>query len=142
MKATVVPNRNAMMLDIATAVAVAAQAEWVATAVHSGDHAIYPDCRPEFVEAYEAMALVANEGFIHPQFKVLTPFLYQTKADIARTGSHLGVDWLDTWSCYKGGEIHCGSCSTCFERREAMDLAGIEDPTPYLATPVYSAPEA
>jgi 7-cyano-7-deazaguanine synthase len=131
MRATVVPNRNAMLLDLATAIAVAAGAECVATGVHAGDHAIYPDCRPEFIHAYEAMAVVANEGFAVPGFYVRAPFLGITKADIARIGERLGVPWADTWSCYKGGETHCGTCGTCVERVEAFELAGVADPTTY-----------
>lgn len=140
MRITVVPNRNALMLDVAVAVAVAKGARFVGTAVHAGDHAVYPDCRPEFIQSFERTALLANEGFIADHFHIAAPFIDQTKADIARMGNSLGVDWTRTWSCYKGGEVHCGSCSTCFERREAFQLAGVTDPTEYLATPHYEAP--
>lgn len=132
MRSTVVPNRNAMMLDVAVAVAVAAGAEGVATGVHAGDHAIYPDCRPEFIAAYQWMALVANEGFYVEGFCVYAPFVNITKADIARIGSDLGVPFIDTWSCYEGGAYHCGMCGTCVERREAFTLAHVSDPTVYL----------
>lgn len=131
MRATVVPNRNAMLLDLATAVAVAQGAEAVATGVHAGDHAVYPDCRPEFIAAYETMARIANEGFAVKGFAVLAPFVYRTKADIAAEGEKLGVPWADTWSCYKGGAVHCGTCGTCVERIEAFQLAGVSDPTVY-----------
>jgi 7-cyano-7-deazaguanine synthase len=134
MKATVVPNRNAIMLSVATGVAVAKGAIAVATGVHAGDHAIYPDCRPEFIAAFEAMALIANEGFIHPDFVLAAPFVHKTKADIARLGNELGVPWELTWSCYEGGDVHCGLCSTCVERREAFDLADVTDPTTYADT--------
>lgn len=131
MRATVVPNRNATMLSIAVAVAVARGAVAVATGVHAGDHAIYPDCRPAFIESFEHMALIANEGFIEPEFRVLAPFVGITKAAIASTGEDLGVPWDDTWSCYIGGDVHCGRCGTCVERREAFALAGVYDPTTY-----------
>lgn len=131
MRATVVPNRNAMLLDVATAVAVAAGARAVATGVHAGDHAIYPDCRPAFIGAYETMARIANEGFAVPDFHVLAPFVTISKADICAIGDELGVPWADTWSCYKGGDRHCGTCGTCVERIEAFDLAEVHDPTGY-----------
>jgi 7-cyano-7-deazaguanine synthase len=131
MKVTVVPNRNAVMLSLATAIAVSERAGAVAIAVHSGDHYIYPDCRPEFLDAFTHMARVANEGFIDPGFRVLAPFLTASKADIVRTGARLGVPFDQTWSCYVGGDKHCGRCGTCTERKEAFDMAGIEDPTVY-----------
>jgi 7-cyano-7-deazaguanine synthase len=131
MRATVVPNRNAMMLDVATAIAVARKAAGVWTGVHAGDHAIYPDCRPEFIAAYDVMARLANEGFADPEFHVYAPFVHMTKADIAALGAELGVPFGDTWSCYQGGAVHCGRCGTCVERREAFDLAGVPDPTLY-----------
>lgn len=140
MRQTVVPNRNAIMLNIAAGLAITVEAHNIATGVHAGDHYIYPDCRPEFVETIDAMLKVANEGFCHPQFSVLAPFVNITKGDICGIGHRLNVPWLDTWSCYKGGETHCGSCGTCFERREAFAEAGVEDPTPYLATPHYDDP--
>lgn len=133
MRQTVVPNRNAMMLDVAVAAAVAMGAEAVATGVHAGDHAVYPDCRPEFIEAFQAMARIANEGFAVPRFAVLAPFLSNSKAEIAALGHQLGVPWADTWSCYKGGRVHCGTCGTCVERREAFVLAKVPDPTSYQA---------
>lgn len=140
MKQTVVPNRNAIMLNIAAGLAVSIGAQHIATGVHGGDHYIYPDCRPAFIKTVDAMLCVANEGFADPSFSVLAPFLHWTKADIAYIGAQLGVDWNTTWSCYKGGEIHCGACGTCFERREAFTDAGITDPTNYLTTPNYDDP--
>lgn len=131
MAATVVPNRNAIMLSVAVGVAVARDADAVATAVHAGDHAIYPDCRPAFIDAIEHEALVANEGFIHEGFRVLAPFLHLTKAEIVRRGDALGVPFGETWSCYVGDDVHCGRCGTCVERREAFELAGVVDPTTY-----------
>lgn len=140
MAATVVPNRNMIMLSIAGAVAVAEEAGAVAIGVHSGDHFIYPDCRPAFIEAAQAALVVGNEGFVAPNFRILAPFLDRTKADIVTIGHGLRVPWTDTWSCYKGGTVHCGACGTCFERREAFKLAGVTDPTRYEATPEYVAP--
>ncbi|MHA1598859.1 MAG: 7-cyano-7-deazaguanine synthase QueC [Alphaproteobacteria bacterium] len=129
MQATIVPNRNAIMLSIAFGIACADNASAVAAAVHAGDHYIYPDCRPEFVEAFQAMQNRALEG--QWRVELLTPFLTMSKADITRIGADLGVAFEDTWSCYKGGEIHCGRCGTCVERQEAFHLAGVPDPTTY-----------
>lgn len=131
MKITVVPNRNAMMINIATARAVAIGAEAVVVGVHSGDHAVYPDCREEFIGLQEATLHVANEGFIKPNFQLVAPFLNMTKAEIASLGDQLVVPWHMTWTCYKGGDIHCGRCSTCVERLEAFHLAGVADETEY-----------
>ena len=131
MRATVVPNRNAILLSVATGVAVAAGADAVAFGAHGGDHPIYPDCRPAFVRAFETLARVANEGFVDDDFAVLAPFLEKTKADIVAEGARLGVPFADTWSCYRGHELHCGTCGTCVERREAFDVAGVPDPTVY-----------
>lgn len=136
MASTVVPNRNAILLSIAVGVAVARGAAAVATAVHAGDHAIYPDCRPEFIDAIEHEARVANEGFIAEDFRVLAPFLHLAKDEIVRRGAALRVPFADTWSCYLGGELHCGRCGTCVERREAFDLAGVPDPTSYAKVAV------
>ncbi|MAJ64916.1 MAG: 7-cyano-7-deazaguanine synthase QueC [Alphaproteobacteria bacterium] len=133
MRITVVPNRNAIMLSIAFGVASARGAEAVATAVHGGDHFIYPDCRPDFIEAFQTMQDHALEGM--GRIRLYTPFVHRTKGDIAAEGLKLGVDFTRTWSCYKGGDIHCGRCGTCVERREAFHLAGGIDPT------VYADPE-
>ena len=129
MRVTVVPNRNAIMLAVAFGVAAADGAEAVAAAVHGGDHFIYPDCRPAFVEAFEAMQRQALDGLARIAF--LAPFLRMSKADIVREGARLGVPFAETWSCYKGGARHCGRCGTCVERREAFHLAGVDDPTRY-----------
>jgi 7-cyano-7-deazaguanine synthase len=131
MRATVVANRNAIFVSLAVGVAVAEGAGAVGLGVHAGDHPIYPDCRPEFVAGAERLALVANEGFISEGFRLLTPFLNWSKADIVRRGAGLGVPFADTWSCYRGESRHCGRCGTCVERREAFELAGIPDPTEY-----------
>ena len=140
MKVTVVPNRNAIMINVATALAVSESYSFVATGVHGGDHFIYPDCRPEFIESQTETLKLANAGFIATEFDVLAPFVNISKADIVTIGDAIGVPWLETWSCYKGGDIHCGSCGTCFERREAFELANVGDPTPYTSTPSFSDP--
>lgn len=133
MRATVVPNRNAIMLSIACALAATCRAEAVALGVHAGDHPIYPDCRPAFVHAFEAMVGLAMEGIATLQ--ILAPLISMTKLDIVRLGNELGVPFESTWSCYKGGDRHCGTCGTCYERREAFLLAGVPDPTIYGAEP-------
>ncbi len=129
MKQTIVPNRNAIMLAIAFGIAPAHDYNAIAIAIHSGDHFIYPDCRPEFAELFDRMEQKAMEGVAN--VKLLTPFVTITKAGIAHHADVLKVPIADTWSCYKGGEIHCGRCGTCVERREAFALAKVEDPTVY-----------
>ena len=129
MKVTVVPNRNAIMLAIAFGVAAAKGADAVATAVHGGDHFIYPDCRPAFTEAFEAMQKAALDGYA--DIRLYTPFVYVPKSDIVTEGAAHGTPFEETWSCYKGGAVHCGRCGTCVERREAFAIAGVEDPTVY-----------
>jgi 7-cyano-7-deazaguanine synthase len=129
MRSTVVPNRNPIMLSIAFGIACAMGVGRVAAAVHSGDHFIYPDCRPAFVDAFAAMQRAALDGFAPVTLE--TPFLHWSKADIVREGLRLGVPFGETWSCYKGEVRHCGRCGTCVERREAFHLAHVPDPTPY-----------
>jgi 7-cyano-7-deazaguanine synthase len=131
MKQTVVPFRNAILLAIATGYAESIGAQGLVIAAHGGDHAIYPDCREPFMQAMgQAMA----EG-TYAKIELLRPFIATDKAGIARLGTQLGIDYATTWSCYKGGERHCGTCGTCVERREAFLLAGLADPTDYLQTP-------
>ncbi|MGY9049289.1 MAG: 7-cyano-7-deazaguanine synthase QueC [Rhodobacterales bacterium] len=129
MRITVVPNRNAIMLAVAFGVAAARGDEAVATAVHGGDHFIYPDCRPAFTEAFEAMQKFALDGYA--DVSLYTPFVNRTKADIVTAGTLHNTPFAETWSCYKGGTQHCGRCGTCVERREAFDLADVVDPTTY-----------
>ena len=129
MRATVVPNRNAMMIACATAYAVAHGHKHVVFGAHSGDHYVYPDCRPEFVQRMNLAMVAANAGMA--EVYVVAPFLEMTKADIARLGSDLAAPMGLSWSCYKGRELHCGTCGTCTERREAFALAGVADPTDY-----------
>jgi len=126
MRATIVPNRNPIMLTIAYGIAAADDADFVAAAVHGGDHFIYPDCRPEFIKAFAAMQDLALDGVW--RVGLLTPFVDKSKAEIVTIGAGLNVPFERTWSCYRGGEVHCG---TCTERREAFALAGVADPTDY-----------
>jgi 7-cyano-7-deazaguanine synthase len=131
MKQTVVPFRNGIMLAIAAGYAESIDAEALVIAAHSGDHAIYPDCREPFMQA---MATAMGEG-TYARIQLLRPFIAMDKAGIAKRGAELGVDFGNTWSCYKGGEVHCGVCGTCVERREAFILANLPDPTVYAETP-------
>lgn len=127
MKSTVVPFRNGIMLAIACGLAESNGLTKVMIANHAGDHAIYPDCTPSFVEAMgAAMKAGSYEGIT-----LCAPYTSITKADIARRGKALGIDYSETWSCYKGGERHCGRCGTCTERQEALREAGIADTTLY-----------
>ena len=127
MKSTVVPFRNGIMLSIAAGVAESNGLKYVMMANHGGDHTIYPDCRPEFVSAMSEATRLGT----YPGIEVLAPYTGITKSDIARHGKALGIDYAETWSCYKGGEHHCGKCGTCRERVEALADAGIEDHTVY-----------
>ncbi|GCE23209.1 7-cyano-7-deazaguanine synthase QueC [Dictyobacter kobayashii] len=131
MAITVVPNRNAIMLSIAYGIAVSEEAEVVAIGAHGGDHYIYPDCRPDFISSFEAMQKQAVEGFGNAKLHLAAPFLHIGKHQIVSLGDKLGVQFADTWSCYKGGAKHCGTCGTCVERKEAFELSGVPDPTPY-----------
>ena len=127
MKRTVVPFRNGIMLAAATGFAESAGAEGLVIAAHTGDHTIYPDCREDFMRAMgDAMRLGTDAGV-----QLLRPFIAMNKGQIAAEGARLGVDFARTWSCYKGGEVHCGKCGTCVERREAFQQAGLADPTTY-----------
>lgn len=128
MKSTVVPFRNGIMLSIAAGIAESNGLKKVLIANHGGDHAIYPDCRPEFISAMSA----ATKAGTYVDVEVVGPYTSITKSDIARRGKELGIDYTETWSCYKGGEHHCGKCGTCVERKEALADAGIEDKTIYM----------
>jgi 7-cyano-7-deazaguanine synthase len=131
MALTVVPNRNAIMLSIAYAVAVTERATLVAAGVHAGDHFIYPDCRPDFIAAFDAMQRLAVEGFGEPNLRLEAPFMHLGKHQIVTLGTALGVSYADTWSCYKGDARHCGRCGTCVERKHAFRDAHVGDPTEY-----------
>ena len=127
MKSTVVPFRNGIMLAIAAGIAESNGLDHVMIANHGGDHAIYPDCRPEFISAMSSATSAGSYNGV----TVIAPYTSITKGDIARRGKELGIDYTETWSCYKGGDKHCGKCGTCVERKEALRDAGIEDFTEY-----------
>ena len=129
MRSTVVPFRNGIMLSIAAGLAESSGLKHVMMANHGGDHAIYPDCRPEFVDAMDK----AIQAGTYDGVTLVTPYTQITKADIARRGALLGIDYGKTWSCYRGGDKHCGTCGTCRERKEAFREAGIDDKTEYEA---------
>ena len=135
MKRTVVPFRNGIMLAIACGLAESCGADALVIAAHSGDHAIYPDCREPFMQA---MADAMKHG-TYAGIELLRPFIDCDKTEIVRRGAALGIDYAHTWSCYKGGDIHCGKCGTCVERREAFSQAGVADPTVYESTPPLPA---
>ncbi len=127
MKSTVVPFRNGIMLAIAAGLAESRGLNYIMIANHAGDHAIYPDCRATFIDAMnEATAYGTYNGV-----RIFAPYTGITKGEIAVRGKNLGIDYRETWSCYKGGEKHCGKCGTCVERKEALAYAGIDDPTEY-----------
>ncbi len=127
MKSTVVPFRNGIMLAAAAGLAESRGLKAVMIANHAGDHALYPDCRESFIKA---MGRAIAEG-TYDDIELRAPYTLLTKGQIALRGKCLGVDYTTTYSCYKGGEKHCGRCGTCIERRQALAEAGIEDLTPY-----------
>jgi 7-cyano-7-deazaguanine synthase len=127
MKSTVVPFRNGIMLSIAIGIAESHNLKKVLIANHAGDHTIYPDCRPEFITAINKASIAGT----YVNVEVSAPYTNITKGEIAVIGKKLGIDYTETWSCYKGGEKHCGKCGTCRERIEALEYAGIEDHTEY-----------
>lgn len=127
MLSTVVPFRNGIMLSIAAGIAESHGLKRLLIANHGGDHAIYPDCRPEFINAINA----ATQAGTYIKVEVSAPYTNSSKADIVRRGIQLGINYAETWSCYKGGNTHCGKCGTCVERHEAFILAGVSDPTIY-----------
>jgi 7-cyano-7-deazaguanine synthase len=132
MKQTVVPNRNMIMLAVAGGWAISRRADRVAYAAHTGDHTIYPDCRPEFALAMDHALGLADWH----RMTLHCPYLTLSKAQIVARGAELRVDFAATWSCYEGGDLHCGRCGTCYERREAFQLAGVPDPTKYRTATV------
>ena len=127
MKSTVVPFRNGIMLAIAVGMAESNGLKRVLIANHGGDHAIYPDCRPDFIAAIDSAAKAGT----YVNVSVVAPYTNISKTDIAKRGKALGIDYAETWSCYKGGDTHCGKCGTCVERKEALADAGIKDNTAY-----------
>ena len=127
MRQTVVPFRNGIMLAAAGGLAESIGAEGLVIAAHSGDHAIYPDCREDFMRAMGDALRLGTYAAV----QLLRPFIALSKGQIVLEGAKLGVDFARTWSCYVGGDIHCGKCGTCVERREAFLVAGLPDPTIY-----------
>ena len=117
MRSTVVPFRNGIMLAIAAGLAESNDLDTVLIANHGGDHAIYPDCRPNFIEAFDEAARAGTYNGV----RILSPYCNITKRDIALKGKAMGIDYSRTYSCYKGGEKHCGRCGTCTERKEALE---------------------
>lgn len=127
MTSTVVPNRNMILLSLAIGYAVSIQASQVYYGAHSGDHEIYPDCRPEFVEAMNQVSQIAN----YQAVEIHSPYLLQNKADILADGLRLGLDYSQTWTCYNGRAKACGQCSACRERLAAFASHGLTDPLEY-----------
>jgi 7-cyano-7-deazaguanine synthase len=128
MKQTVVPNRNAIMITIASAIAQSHNIDNIALGVHAGDHPIYPDCRKEFINSIQTTMRLSLDN---KKFTIHTPFIDLKKVDILRIGLALNVAYSQTWSCYKGGQFACGVCGTCVERLEAFKLLDLEDPLQY-----------
>lgn len=127
MQSTVVPNRNMILLSLAIGYAVSIHAEAVYYGAHSGDHFIYPDCRPEFVEKMNSVSLIANYEPVH----IEVPFLHNNKAEILAAGLAMGLDYANTWTCYNGRDKACGKCGACVERLEAFAANQQTDPLPY-----------
>jgi len=127
MKSTVVPNRNMILLSLAIAYAVSIKAESVYYGAHGGDHAIYPDCRPEFIEKMAAVSKVAN----YEDIDIIAPFQNINKTEILNKGIAMGLDYAKTWTCYNGREKACGKCGACQERLEAFSENGLNDPIAY-----------
>ncbi len=127
MKSTVVPNRNMVLISLAVAYAVSVGAEQVYYGAHSGDHAIYPDCRPEFVEKMNDVCKIAN----YESVEIFSPYLKVSKTAILTDGINMGLDYTDTWTCYNGREKACGKCGACEERLEAFTDNNTIDPIPY-----------
>jgi len=128
-KLTVVPNRNAIMINLAAAYAITNEIENIWYAAHWNDRSIYPDCRWEYVHVQDLAIKLGNDN---PKLELHAPFVHKTKADIVRIGIVLGVPFENTWSCYKGLKKACGKCGTCVERLEAFALCGIKDPIEYM----------
>jgi len=124
---TLVPNRNMVLLSVAISWAIATGSRAVAFGAHAGDSASYPDCRPAFADAMDAAARICHD----PPVRVLAPFAAWSKAQIVRRGAELAVPFAETWSCYRGGAVHCGECGTCLDRKGAFRGADVPDPTEY-----------
>lgn len=131
MRQTVVPFRNGIMISIGTGLAESIGAKRIVIAAHAGDHSLYPDCREKFMASIGGAMKLGT----YAQIELVRPYIKMTKAQIITRGRRLGVDFARTWSCYKGGKLHCGKCGTCTERRQAFAAAGIPDPTIYRSSP-------
>ncbi|SEA43596.1 7-cyano-7-deazaguanine synthase [Alkalimonas amylolytica] len=127
MKSTIVPNRNMILISLAVGYADSIKAKAVYYGAHSGDHFIYPDCRPEFVEKMNAVCQIAN----YDPIDIVSPYLHESKIEILRDGLAMGLDYSKTWTCYNGRELACGKCGACQERLEAFALNKAKDPLPY-----------
>tara|TARA_B100001093_G_scaffold242919_1_gene232723 strand:- start:452 stop:1108 length:657 start_codon:yes stop_codon:yes gene_type:complete len=127
MKATVVPNRNMILLALAAGYALSVDFDTIAYAAHAGDHTIYPDCRPAFADAMETALSLAD----WKNLDLHRPFVNLSKADLVKKGMELGAPLHLSWSCYAGRKLHCGKCGTCVERKEAFAIAKVPDPTEY-----------
>ncbi|MDI5933360.1 7-cyano-7-deazaguanine synthase QueC [Halomonas kalidii] len=138
LSATVVPNRNMILLSLAIAKAVNIGAGRVDYGAHGGDHVLYPDCRPEFVEAMNAVAGIANFAPV----EIHAPYLRASKAEILADGLAMGLDYADTWTCYRGEELACGRCGSCRERLAAFAAHGAKDPLGYLERPDAAADDS
>lgn len=128
LQATIVPNRNAIFLSVAIGYAVSLGAENVFFGAHFSDRGVYPDCRGEFVEAFESAERLATDN---PGLSIKAPFVDTDKSEIVKLAHVLGVPFKETWTCYKGGALHCGTCSSCRERKRAFSESGVPDPTEY-----------
>ncbi len=131
MESTVVPNRNSMMLTMAWTIACVEKANALVYGAHGGDHYIYPDTRPEYFEAINKSLRMGSDGSRESNLNLLAPFINWHKSDIVQEGERLGVPFIETWTCYEGGEHHCGLCGACSERKKAFIIANIPDPTVY-----------
>ena len=129
MKSTVVPNRNMILLSMAIGYAVSLGSTQVFYGAHAGDHDIYPDCRPEFVDAMNVVSAIAN----YDDVQIISPFLHASKLAILQAGLAMGLDYQHTWTCYLGQERACGQCGSCVERLDAFSQAGLTDPVPYVS---------
>jgi 7-cyano-7-deazaguanine synthase len=127
MKSTVVPNRNMILLSLAIGYAVSENAQAVYYGAHSGDHAIYPDCRPEFVRQMNVVSKLAN----YEPVEVVAPYLDVDKNAILADGLKMGLDYSNTWTCYNGRDKACGKCGACIERLEAFAANKQSDPLSY-----------
>ena len=131
MQSTVVPNRNTILLSLAWSIACVENADVLAYGAHGGDHYLYPDTRPDYFSAINLALRLGTEDCRNENLQLTAPFLYTSKAEIVRIGTELQVPFNQTWTCYAGGTMHCGTCGACHSRKQAFTQAGITDPTSY-----------